>query len=91
MSQACEHLERLLALALAEGCSIFGVSEGWSEAKRVLELMPRMPKSLREVAGAVEAPVEYYAYEGSPHTPPDEGFFCRSCKVGMSFPLPHRK
>ena len=91
MSQACEHLERLLALALAEGCSIGGVSEGWSEARRVLELVPRMPKSLKAAADSVEAPVEYYAYEGSPHNPPDEGFFCSSCKVGISFPLPHHK
>lgn len=90
MSHACEHLERLLALALAEGCSISGVSEGWSEARRVLDLVPCMPKSLKEAAGSVEAPVVYYAYEGSPHNQPDEGFFCRNCKVGISFPLRQR-
>ena len=90
MNQACEHLEPLLNLALAEGCSIEGVSEGWSEAKRVLGLVPGMPSKLKESALGVQPPVEYYSYAGSPHNAPDEGFFCSICKVGLSFPLPRR-
>ena len=88
MDQACAHLEPVLTLALAEGCSIVAVEEGWSEAKRVVSLVPKMPEGVKTLP--VEEPVKYYSFSGSPHDPPDEGYFCHSCKIGISFALPRK-
>lgn len=86
MTKSCEHLEPLINLALSDGCAVVGVSEGWSIARRVVELGPRFPDKLKSVSSAVQSPLRYYRDAGSPHNAPDQGFFCDTCKVGLSFP-----
>ncbi|CAA9312187.1 MAG: hypothetical protein AVDCRST_MAG68-1428 [uncultured Gemmatimonadetes bacterium] len=86
MTRSCEHLEPLLNRALANGCSIVDVSEGWSVACRVVELGPAFPEALRSAAQDIQSPVRYYTAVGSPHNEPDQGFFCDNCKVGIAFP-----
>lgn len=84
MTQSCEHLEPLLNVALSMGAKIQSIDDGWSEAKRVVTFSSSMPEKLKEYLDSND--VEYYCYAGSPHNPPDEGLFCTSCKVGLSFP-----
>jgi len=83
MTETCDHLEWLLTQAIEFGCSVAEVSSGWSEARLVVHLSLGMPAALRT---PVSAPVRYYSSPRTPHNAATEGFYCASCKVGLSFP-----
>lgn len=88
MTETCVHLENLFTQAVALGCSVAEVSHGWSDAHLVVHLAPGMPDALRALAPTASTPVRYYLSPRTPHNQADEGFYCASCKVGLSFPQP---
>ena len=83
MTETCDHLKLLFTQAIESGCSVAEVSTGWSEARLVVHLFPGIPAALR---APVSAPVRYYSSPRTPHNAANEGFYCTSCKVGLSFP-----
>jgi hypothetical protein len=87
--RACPHLEDTLLRAEAAGCNVREISQGWSQVSRVVFVEPGLPAAVPAVVATHEATVRYYTTDGSPHTPPDEGFICSACKVALSFPRPN--
>src|SRR5690348_13475259 len=85
MPETCEHLETIYARALAFGCFVGEKTEGWSNARLVIHLLPGMPPPLRADAATAVQPVRYYSSDRTPHNPAGEGFYCDTCKVGLSF------
>lgn len=81
--QACEHLTPILNSMISAGCSVQGESGNWSEAQHVVHFSSPLPASMR---GLAQPPVVYYQAGRTPHNAGDEGYFCRACRVGLSFP-----
>jgi len=57
----------------------------WSDAT-VYWFDAPMPPEIRE-AGLANPALEYFASDGTPHNPPDEGFIDRPAKIAISFQL----
>jgi hypothetical protein len=81
--QVCEHLSPIFDKAISAGCAVRGESRNWSEAELVVHLSRRLPPDMR---GLAQPPVVYYESGSTPHSAGDEGYFCRACREGLSFP-----
>lgn len=83
----CQQIDLAIKLSIKGENSIKNISEGWSNAKKVFHMNTALTHELKKQIETEVPQLEYWKDEGSPHFPPDEGFFCNECKEAISFPI----
>lgn len=86
MSIQCNHVQRVLDLAVEDGNSVVQVSEGWEKVRQVVHMQSRLSEKVRREVEAVQPQLRAWSTKRTPHNAAEEGFTCDECKVAISFP-----
>lgn len=82
----CQHLDRALKLAEAEGNAILKLSKS-ELMDKVIWMNNKLSSRLRNKIQTEFKDLLYYKTDAKPHDPASESFICNKCKVVLVFPL----
>lgn len=83
---ACQHLDRTLKLAEAEGNTILDTSKS-ELIDEIVWMNNKLSSKLRDKIQLEFKDLLYKKTETKPHDPASEYFMCNKCKVALVFPL----
>ncbi len=83
---ACQHIDRALKLAEAEGNTILEISKS-ELMNKVIWMNNKLSSRLRDKIQAEFKDLLYKKTDAKPHDPASECFICNKCKVVLVFPV----
>ncbi len=81
------NIARAVEIAAEAGNQIQEVSKNWSEARQVVRMRDTLDEQTRHRIPIELPSLRYWTSPKTPHNAADEGYFCDSSKIGISFPV----